>query len=50
MIVRWTVTALADAASRFRRIMGAREGMNKLVRALERHDNTNAVAVRAQAA
>ena len=27
MILRWTVTAVADAATRFRRIMGAREGM-----------------------
>jgi putative transposase len=33
MIVRWTVTAVADAATRFRRVTGAREGMNKLVRA-----------------
>jgi len=37
MIVRWTVTAVADAARRFRRITGARDGMHKLVRALERH-------------
>jgi transposase-like protein len=49
MIVRWTVTAVADAASRFRRITGAREGMTALVRALERHGN-NIVAARSEAA
>ena len=37
MIVRWTVTAVADAARRLRRITGARDGMHNLVRALERH-------------
>ena len=36
MILRWTVTAVADAANRFRRVTGARKGMNKLVRVLER--------------
>jgi transposase-like protein len=36
MILRWTVTAVADAATRFRRITGAREGMAELMRALER--------------
>ena len=41
MILRWTVTAVADAASRFRRVVGAREGMPKLVRALAAHDVTN---------
>jgi transposase-like protein len=41
MILRWTVTAVADAASRFRRVTGAREGMPKLLRALADHDVTN---------
>ena len=41
MIVRWTVAAVADAASRFRRITGARDGMAKLLRALAAHDATN---------
>jgi hypothetical protein len=27
MILRWTVAAVADAATRFRRVTGAREGM-----------------------
>lgn len=38
MIVRWTVTAVADAATRFRRIAGARASMSKLVIALRAHD------------
>lgn len=51
MILRWTVTAVADAATRFRRIMGAREGMTQLMRALTRHENaTTPVATRAKAA
>jgi putative transposase len=51
MILRWTVTAVADAATRFRKIMGAREGMSQLMRALTRHENsTPAVAPRAKAA
>jgi transposase-like protein len=51
MILRWTVTAVADAATRFRRIMGAREGMTQLMSALARHENsTAAVAPRAKAA
>jgi transposase-like protein len=51
MILRWTVTAVADAATRFRRIMGAREGMTQLMRALTRHENsTPAVATRTKAA
>ena len=37
MIVRWTVTAVVDAATRFRRITGAREGMAELMSALARH-------------
>lgn len=41
MIVRWTVTAVADAATRFRRIQGAREGMLALVLALRALDGTN---------
>jgi putative transposase len=36
MVLRWTVAAVADAATRFRRITGAREGMTPLMRALER--------------
>lgn len=40
MIVRWTVTAVADAATRFRRIAGARAAMSKLVIALRAHDAT----------
>jgi putative transposase len=51
MILRWTVTAVADAANRFRRVTGAREGMNKLVGALEGHANSAAAVVpRAKAA
>lgn len=51
MILRWTVTAVADAATRFRRIMGAREGMTQLMRALTRHENsTTPVATRSKAA
>lgn len=40
MILRWTVAAVADAATRFRRVTGAREGMTQLVRALKDHENT----------
>jgi transposase-like protein len=51
MIQRWTVTAVADAAQRFRRITGAREGMTALVRALTQHENATApVATKAKAA
>lgn len=51
MILRWTVTAVADAARRFRRVTGAREGMAKLLRALATHDATqNGVESRAKAA
>lgn len=51
MIQRWTVTAVADAARRFRRITGAREGMTALVRALIQHENATApVASKAKAA
>lgn len=38
LILRWTVAGVADAATRFRRITGAREGMPQLVRALGRHE------------
>lgn len=38
MILRWVVTAVADAASRFRRITGAKEGMAQLRLALASHD------------
>jgi len=51
MIVRWTVTAVADAATRFRRITGAREGMTQLMRALAQHANSIApVATKTKAA
>ena len=51
MVLRWTVAAVADAATRFRRITGAREGMTELMRALTRHENsTTAVASRTKAA
>jgi transposase-like protein len=43
MILRWTVAAVADAATRFRRITGAREGMTQLVRALKDHETTLAI-------
>jgi putative transposase len=42
MILRWTVAAIADAATRFRRVIGAREGMTQLVRALKDHENAPA--------
>ncbi len=41
MIQRWTVTAVADASTRFRRITGAREGMVALMRALAQHENAD---------
>jgi transposase-like protein len=51
MIQRWTVTAVADAATRFRRITGAREGMAALLRALAQHENAAApVAPKAKTA
>lgn len=51
MILRWTVAAVADAATRFRRITGAREGMTQLVRALKEHENALATtATRKRAA
>ena len=51
MMLRWTVAALADAATRFRRATGSREGMTHLVRALKDHEKALAtVASRRQAA
>ena len=51
MMLRWTVAAIADAATRFRRATGAREGMTQLVRALKDHENALATtAPRRQAA
>ena len=44
MILRWTVAAVADAAKRFRRITGAREGMTPLMRALAQHGNSTTAA------
>jgi transposase-like protein len=38
MILRWTVAAISDAATRFRRIAGARAAMSKLVVALRSRD------------
>jgi transposase-like protein len=49
MIVRWTVTAVADAAKRFRRITGARDGMAQLTRALAQHENSTNTVPRAKA-
>ena len=49
MIVRWTVTAVADAAKRFRRITGARDGMAQLTRALAQHENSTNPVPRAKA-
>lgn len=37
MILRWTVAAVVDAATRFRRATGTRDGMIKLVLALRAH-------------
>ncbi len=50
MILRWTVTAVADAADRFRRITGARDGMTALVRVLKDHENALAGVSRRSAA
>jgi transposase-like protein len=51
MMLRWTVAAIADAATRFRRATGAREGMPHLVRALKDHESTlPSVASRRQVA
>lgn len=49
MIQRWTVAAVSDAATRFRRVTGAREGMAELMRAL-RERTSAAGASRAKAA
>jgi putative transposase len=49
MILRWTVTAVSDAATRFRRITGACDGMADLMRVLR--EKSPAVATpRAKAA
>ena len=50
MILRWTVAAVADAATRFRRITGAREGMTPLMRALAQHGTSAAAAPRVKVA
>jgi len=51
MILRWTVTAVADAATRFRRVTGASQGMARLVRALAAYEPThNQVEPRTKAA
>jgi len=42
MILRWTVAAVADAATRFRKVTGAAEGMTALMRALARHEGAAA--------
>ena len=51
MILRWTVAAVVDAATRFRRATGTRDGMTRLVLALKDHENALApVASRRQVA
>jgi transposase-like protein len=40
MILRWTVAAVCDAATRFRRITGAKEGMAELMRVLHERAST----------
>lgn len=40
MILRWTVAAVCDAATRFRKITGAREGMGELMRVLRERMST----------
>lgn len=51
MILRWTVAAVADAATRFRKVTGAGDGMTALMRALARHEgSTAAVSPRTKAA
>lgn len=49
MILRWTVAAVCDAATRFRRITGAKEGMAELMRVLHERAST-ATTPRAKAA
>jgi transposase-like protein len=49
MILRWTVAAVSDAATRFRRVTGAREGMAELMRVL-RERTSAASASRAKVA
>lgn len=49
MILRWTVTAVSDAATRFRKITGARDGMAELMRVL-REKSSAAATSRAKAA
>jgi putative transposase len=49
MILRWTVTAVSDAATRFRKITGARDGMAELMRVL-REKPSAAATSRAKAA
>jgi len=44
MVQRWTVTAVADAATRFHRVRGAGDGMTPLMRALARHDSSDSSA------
>ena len=49
-ILRWTVTAVADASGHFRRLTDARDGMTAHVRALKDHEKALAtVASRRQA-
>jgi len=51
MILQWTVAAVADAATHFRRITGACEVMTELMRALARHDiSTTATSSRDEVA
>ena len=50
MILGWTVAAVVDAATRFRRATGTRDGMTCLVLALKDHENALAPVSRRQAA
>lgn len=51
MILRWTVAAVSDAQTRFRRVAGAHRAMSELVIALRARDpHTNAVDAQQEAA
>jgi hypothetical protein len=44
------MTSLSDSVVASGGVSGAREGMNKLVRVLDRHENANGLAMRTRAA
>lgn len=50
MILRWAVAAVADAATRLRKVAGAGEGMIALMRTLARHESSTVAASKAKAA